>query len=329
MKTERNSSFELLRIILILLILIEHGNMWFIGSSSQSDAEHLARTIIESICIGSVNAFILISGWFGIRNGMKKFGSLTFVLLFTTIPPLLTAIATGYISLSSLLSLDAIYLYVLGGEGYWFVVAYLGLILIAPLLNSSIDALPERTLRQILTFTYGLIIIYDFVFRTTITGTAGGYSVTWFAWLYMLGAYMRRYNIRVLDKYPWWIMTGCVAIQSFLFYNGLIGLRYTNPFILAEAVCLIFIFSRYDFYNKTVNYIAGGCLMAYLIHMQPLAVGFISHTLSREYNAHGYWAYMAETVALSAAVLLLAVLLNSLQSIIYNSIFSSHRKRSL
>lgn len=86
MKNTRNSSFELLRIILILMIMVEHGNMWFFGAVYNTELEYLAKCSVQSVCIGSVNAFVLMSGWFGIRRSFDKIGDLLFIMLYCTIP---------------------------------------------------------------------------------------------------------------------------------------------------------------------------------------------------------------------------------------------------
>lgn len=320
MTPTRNSSFELLRIILIIMILVEHGNMWFIGGGYSSEAEHLAKCIVESMCIGSVNAFVLISGWFGIRSGLKKIVALAFMLFFCTVPLLIVALLCGWVPISLITSVDGIYEYVCGGNAYWFVVDYIGLLIISPVLNSGITTIGKDKLRTLLLAAYALIVIYDFIFRTPVLGTEGGYSVIWFGFLYILARYMRIYGSRLMDRYCLPILVATVATQSILFYCGLIGMRYTNPLILTAAVCLILVFKKWDFHSRAINYAATGCLMAYLLHMQPVLVPYIRRFLIAEYTACGYWIYMLEILSLSAVVFLVAVILDKVQSALYQGI---------
>lgn len=320
MTPTRNSSFELLRIILIIMILVEHGNMWFIGGGYSSGAEHLAKCIVESMCIGSVNAFVLISGWFGIRSGLKKIGALVFMLVFCTIPLLIVTLLCGWVPISVLTSVDGVYEYVFGGNAYWFVVDYIGLLIISPVLNNGIKTVGKDKLRTLLLAAYALIAIYDFIFRTPVLGTEGGYSVIWFGFLYILARYMRIYGSGLVDRYCLPILVAAVAAQSVLFYCGLIGMRYTNPLILTAAVCLILVFKKWDFHSRAINYAATGCLMAYLLHMQPVLVPYIRRFLIAEYTAYGYWIYMLEVLGLSAGVFLAAVMLDKVQSALYQGI---------
>lgn len=309
----RNSSFELLRIILIIMILIEHGNMWFVGSGYTSEWEHLAKCTVESVCIGSVDAFVLISGWFGINSGLKKVPSLTFTLLFCTVPLLILALILGRISSAAVTSVEGIYEYVCGGNSYWFIIDYIGLLILAPILNEAIKALDRKRLRTLLTAAYAIILLYDFVFRSPVLGTEGGYSVIWFGFLYLLARYLRLYGPAVFDRCCVQVLILSIVAQTVLFYFGLIGLRYTNPLILAEAVSMIYIFKKWAFHSRVINFAASGCLMAYLLHLQPVLIPYIKRFLVSEYLNLGYWLYITEVVAFSAGVFFVAVILDKVQ----------------
>lgn len=316
-KSERNSSFELLRIILIFMILVEHGNMWFLVGKCETEIQRFAQCLIESICIGSVNAFVLISGWFGINNGIKKIGNLIFMVLFCTVPLLIVTFSLNWVSAYQVLSLDGIYQYVFGGNSYWFVIDYIFLLVIAPILNNGIERIKKHKFRNILIFGYAIIFIYDFVFRTSVLGSEGGYSVLWFAYLYLSARYMRLYGLKWLDKLCVPFLITCIIVQTVLFYYGLIGMRYTNPLILVESICLIYLFKRYSFQSGIINTIAGSVLLAYLIHMQPLFSEDIRIFMSNQFAVHGYWVYMLEVVALSLGCIVIAVFLNQIQKYLY------------
>lgn len=296
--------------------------MWFIGSGYTSEAEHLVKCIVQSVCIGSVNAFVLISGWFGIRSGLNKIGDLVFMLLFCTIPLLTVSIVLGLVSVSTLTSLKCIYEFILGGNNYWFVIDYIGLVIIAPILNNGIEGLAKKQFSRLLIYGYILIGIYDFILRSQVLGVEGGYSIIWFAYLYLLARYLRIYGIISVEKHKWLLLFLSVALQSLLFYYDLIGLRYTNPLIIIEAISLIGIFSKWNFHSKVINYASKATLMAYLVHMQPILIPYISSLLAHEYSDVGYFVYMLEVLVLSIVVFMASVPLNQLQSLIYYKIKS-------
>jgi len=317
MNTARNSSFELLRIILIIMVMVAHGNSWFIGMSSHSELEHFVKCSVQSLCTSSVNAFILISGWFGVRGGLGKIRDLLFMLLFCTIPLLIVALMLNRLPLSALASVDGIYVYVFGGNSYYFIVDYIALLIISPILNNGIKLINQKQFAKLLIAGYVLIALYDFVLRAPALGSEGGYSVLWFVYLYLLARYMRIYGMGIINRYHWPIFCTAVAVQSVLFFFGLIGLRFTNPFIIIEAVCLISIFKDWNFHSKAINYTAKCTLMAYLLHVQPILVPYIGQFLAAEYTSLGYWIYIFLVLALSIGVFLVSVPLNRLREIIY------------
>lgn len=310
-KKIRNSSFELLRIILILLILVEHANMWFLGGHPSNASEYAIRCLVQSMCIPAVNAFVLISGWFGIKGDYKRLFPLLFQLAVCTVPVALVFFAMGQINL---LSLDGMFEYLLGGANYWFVIDYIALVLFAPLLNLIAEHADQRTLRTSLVTSYMLIVPMDVVLRTHVLGIEGGYSALWFVWLYLFARYVKLYGWAFVERHKWGVMAGCVLLEAVLFYYGLLGTRYTNPLVLMPALCLLLVFRNYTFHNKFVNYIAPATLMAYMLHMQPCFVPYIRQFLGGLYSTHGYCLYMMEVLGLIVLLYAVAVIIYRLQA---------------
>lgn len=84
---ERESNFELLRIVAMFLVLMLHANFISIGSPTISDCHEapfnsILRYFFQSLSIGCVDIFVLISGWFGIRPSIKSFTSFIFQCFF-------------------------------------------------------------------------------------------------------------------------------------------------------------------------------------------------------------------------------------------------------
>ena len=74
-KNRRVSNIELLRILSIFLItmhhLVVHGSNACGYLTNYSFEQGTLGIILNSFCIIGVNVFILISGWFGIKNPIK------------------------------------------------------------------------------------------------------------------------------------------------------------------------------------------------------------------------------------------------------------------
>lgn len=217
-KKIRNSGFELLRMLLIFMVMLGHANKWYLGDYYQSETEHWIRTAVEAVCLPAVNAFVLISGWFGINGDYKRVYSLIYQLLICTVPLALWFAAIGEINLFTIKAIDK---YIFGWGNYWFVIDYIGLVLFAPVLNLIAENANKQILRIFLISTLILIVLFDVVLRSTVLGMEGGYSLLWFVYLYLLARYMRLYGCEWIVKHRWRIIIVCLVLQAVLLYYHL------------------------------------------------------------------------------------------------------------
>ena len=227
---------------------------------------------LRSICFVCVNCFILISGYFGIRWKLKSFSNLLFQILFWTIVcPLLISAATGTFNLSEFFK--TVYL---NCFSRWFIEAYIGLYVLAPLINSFIEKSTHREL--------GIFIIAFYVF-STLFGYLGkapdineGMSVFSLMGLYLIGAYLRRKQNGIFDlsKYVYlgvYLVTGfiMVAIAALALKVGITAspYGYLNPLIILESIALFLFFKKLNIGSiKWINYIAASSFAVYLIHTE-------------------------------------------------------------
>ena len=82
-KNLRKSNIELFRIVAMALVLVLHSNYFSIPQPCIIDLiekplESFGRIFIQSSSIGSVNMFILISGWFSIKTKLSSYTSIMF-----------------------------------------------------------------------------------------------------------------------------------------------------------------------------------------------------------------------------------------------------------
>ena len=127
---QRNSSYELLRIIAMCFIVIGH-----ISTHAQK-GELASHNYISAICTTGVNIFILISGYFRIRINWKSLLTLYATCMF-------------FYAISILGNLwifneqpDEGYAYPIISpvhSPWWFINCYLQLMLLSPLINASLD----------------------------------------------------------------------------------------------------------------------------------------------------------------------------------------------
>ncbi len=137
MQKERQSNFELLRILCMWGVLTNHviQNLYDVHTSNFSLANE-TRVLLMNMSIVAVNGFIFISGYFKINPSWKGIVRLYaqiafYVALFTAV-----GMVWGGVDLKiSLLHM----LFPLSHSGLWFMTAYFALLLLAAILIAAFE----------------------------------------------------------------------------------------------------------------------------------------------------------------------------------------------
>lgn len=265
MKKERESNMELLRIISMLMVLAIHADFYEISSS-------WVRWPIILTNDAGVNCFVLISGYFGIHAKWKGFLSLMFVCLFYLALSYIFQLLFREVTFSFKETWNAL-LFI---RHSWFVRAYIALYVFSPVLNMFVKHTTRRSLGQFLvlwyiaTFTMGYIVDY--------MHTERGYSFLSFIFLYMLAAYVRKYEVgRKIPHLYFLFVFVLISIGSGMLLaffemkgKGIGGeyyLRaYNSPLMIMASIALLMYFSRLRIRSKKINRIAGSSFAVYIMH---------------------------------------------------------------
>lgn len=277
---KRQSNFELLRILAMLFILIGHANSVVMGMPSSVEIlstpiSSVTRIFFMSISIGGVNIFVLISGWFGIRaskKGLLKYAFQVFFLLWCI---LLWSLLTRHepLTVNNLkISLG------LTGE-YWFVMAYLGLYILSPVLNLFIQHTDKQLFQKVLIAFYLFQCYYSWI--GGFVSYFEGYSVVFFCGLYLTAAYIRRYPPKVIENYPFtvyftlsWLIVIIVCASIVNVDNAMKMLRYDSPLVIIASIGLLVGFSKISFHNTLVNWFATSSFAVYIVHFNPFVFSY-------------------------------------------------------
>ena len=148
MKNSRNSTLEILRIISMIMVIGLHYMNKTIGGGLNTELKGniVSSHIIESICITSVNVFVLISGYFmqsAKTTGLKKAVNLYLVMLFYNLSCFGIAAATGQYPFSVRELILAVFPFFAGLK--WFLQTYMILLLIAPFINKLLNCLNQES----------------------------------------------------------------------------------------------------------------------------------------------------------------------------------------
>ncbi len=271
-KTNRNSSIELYRIIAILAVFVAHWNGWFVGGipSFDSNALSLFRVSQVTICAMTsmcVNMFILISGYFGLKLKVESFVKLYLILLAAYVP---CYIVTAFL-INDFKIGDFIFQFFVFSRGGYFIQCYALLIFVSPLLNMFVE---NGGRKYVLRWVIALVIIefwFDCIMNISELGISHGYSPFHFVTMYLIGrcVFFNKQFLVSIETFKWIASYVVMVVVILILYMCGISWyhEYSNPLVIACAICTFVPFLKKTFYNKHINWIAGSSLMVYVLQV--------------------------------------------------------------
>lgn len=332
----RNSNMELLRIIVMLLILMLHINFVPLGAPNSIDFNinpltSFLRLEFEALAIVGVNVFVLISGWYGIRLRTQSVCKFVFQVLFWGTLIYAIAVLSGLTIHNSQTILK-----ILSLQSHWFVLQYLFLMLLSPILNAYIEKSGRQQLRKFLIYFFLLQTIFDWV-HPFWKIYQSGYSVTSFIGLYLLGRYFNTYKPAItswkfsrlalmylaISTIPallvgliiWQNPAESVTARAYPWF-----LSYCSPFTIMASVCLVLAFSKIRLQKRWINWVAASAFSVYLIHMHPSIFIYYKNFSRFIYEHYTAISYLAIILLFIFAVFLVCIILDKVRIIVWKKI---------
>jgi hypothetical protein len=326
----RQSNIELLRIIAILFVLLDHASGMIIGLPSKADfdgslSSSVTKIFFDSLAVGGVDIFVLISGWFGIHTTVKGVARYLFQVAFLLLLLLFCFCIydSGYLTFDNIKATLCLY------NGYWFIIAYLGLYLLSPVLNAFAETASKQQFQTLLVSLY--IFQCYFTWLTGYIDYYGGYSITFFCLLYLSARYFRLYPIKIINNNGFTIFCGItlfiiVLVCVSLYFTGTAArmLRYDNPLVILSSLCLLTTFSKIRIQSTIINRLATACFAVYIIHFNPLVFPFFSRAVRQLYNNNNGVMVLLTIGAFLILVFLICFLIDTLRLIIWK--FLAHER---
>lgn len=196
---EREGSIELLRIVCMLLIIAHH--MVYHSGAMQTPVQGnkvLSRFLFAGGQTG-VNCFVLITGYFLAPFRARRFASVVGQTVFYSLGLTLLVKAAGWAQPTDERILDSAL--VISRSPYWFVTMYLGLNLLLPALQPLVMGMSKRRHQWILAVGTIYLCLLPTV---TLQRPASPFfhNLTWFCYLYLLGAYFKKHPFRLARCAP-------------------------------------------------------------------------------------------------------------------------------
>ena len=292
MQKERQSEYELLRIVAQVMIVYYHIMLFVIYPLSDVA---LYKAIWLPLHTG-VPLFIFISGYFGIKPSVKGFIKLIGV----------KTVAEG--------------LFFISRSPFWFIRTYIYLYLLSPIINKFLLGI---------SFQERLFLFVVLFFISDYIGTIGtdkslseGYNIITFFLFYTVGDSIREYKSKwsVISKRTWLLLFLIVNVSLIVFFSlvgftnsyinhayNLLFFGYNSPGLLLSSILLFLFFGCVELKSKMINSMAKSSLAIYILHLSFLPV-VIKPTVEWVYNYNGnLFLVVMNTLLLTIAVVVVCM----------------------
>ena len=265
---QRNSNFELLRIICIFGIISMHtfGNF----ANKSTGVNLMILTLINSVFNTCVSCFILISGYFGVKSNAKKLLSLDLrIIFFSVSTTLVLSIWSNNFTIRDLIpSIIPII-----SRKYWFISCYFVLVIFSGYLNKIPERLARKSFELLL---FLMLLIFSvipsfFIFDLMIDGGKGLVNMIL---IYLVGRYIKlywteNYSISKILFSILFLLSTVFFLNYFssIFTGHIINLfsRDSSILIISSAIAIFMLFRELNFKSRIINFIASSVLMIYVL----------------------------------------------------------------
>ena len=314
----RQSNFELLRLLSIFFIVFYHLLRWFVQGNSSFD---WVRALWLPLHVGVV-VFVLLSGYFQIKPSSRGLILLLGIVFVYSIPGMAFGIKNAGNTQDILHSL----MFVSRSE-FWFVKVYLGLFLISPLLNTFFDNSSIQS-QWYLVCVSALISMYFGLFSGNLSDVEGKNLIS-FMLYYQIGHLLREYSskwksLKIKPLIVGYCLLNLVIVVSFLLLRRSwpgnllwrLSFPYNSPILILNAVVLFVVVGRFEFSSRLINRLAEHSFSIYLIHSISLIILFVERPLIND-----VFHYSGSNVFITIPILFILAFLVMAGCILIDSFF--------
>lgn len=286
-KSTHNYGIDLLRLLAMFMVVVLHiVNYGGVLNTAQGDYCGIAM-LFMSITFCSANCFAIISGFVGYTEmpkpfRMSKYIHLWFWVFFYSFGIALVTNIISCVSGNGFSLHDIVcHAFPVVNRQYWYFTAYTVLFFLMPMLNSFVRVLSEKRLTKFVLAFFLIFSLYGTV--SALIGNdafvlGNGYSAIWLAYLYFVGAWIKKNKIA--DKIKTWYAVflllpfNLINYVLIVFSNETLVLgifTYVNPLLVGIAICWVVIFSKMKFRKSTagmISFFAPSAFGVYLLHTQ-------------------------------------------------------------
>lgn len=324
-RESRNEGIELLRIVAMAMIVAVHFSVSHSDIYSGNQAADFVNRYLYFSVVGGVDIFAIISGWVMCQrtpNPDRLLKIWVQCIFYNIILFCLYNMTYSEFPWTKLLY----FLQPISRNTYWYLTAYFGMFLFLPLINKSLQMLPQKDLCKILLFCFVLFSCQGTIFsQKDLYQLRKGFSVLWILICYVWGSCLcllfRKKKIRktflkfcILGVHVIFLLMSVIKSLQIYRLNTILDsvALYISPLYLIYATSLLLLFEQISIENskikKIIYKIASTTLGIYIIQMHPLVYRRIFN--SKFYMHLALKDYLIEVLFVIIGVLILGCLLD-------------------
>ena len=280
-ETNRNYGIDALRILSMLMVTALH----VLGKGGFTDSSIVSVNVISNIIWFfsrvAVNCYIFISGYFLSQKSFRliRVTSTYVQTWFYSVATFLFLVLIHGIAFSKGMLVKSVLPFVY--HNYWFVVYYILMLLISPLLNSAINNMSKNKYRMVLFVLIAVFIVYNNIVSVIEPITdLDGFSLSLFLLIYCVAGYIRKFYAPNGKWYKYLLCYVGITIAEIAFYyilkplgdfySGSLLIGYKGIFCFSASICLFLTFLNINIKNKVLRkivlFVAPLTFAVYLIH---------------------------------------------------------------
>lgn len=324
----RDSKFELLRIISMLMIIGLHYFNGAMGGAlnnlKTTDINYYITYLFMALFVVGVDCFVLITGYYQVnleKIKLKKIINIIVIMLFYCNLFYFISILLGEneFNLKEFIKVQIPFL----RNRFWFMKTYIILYLLSPYINLALNKLDAKMYRKLLI----ILTIFFSIWPTFLPGAPnndGGYGIITFIYVYSIGAYLRLFKLEI-NKYKYKYLVSYLACSLFIFVfsiNGFYSWGYNNIFNILGSISLFMFFNCMKIKSKSINYIAASIISVYFIHTDYSIRNIIYKTILRCDKYYFKWNFVFHMIISIIVIFIIAVIIDKILRLILKLILN-------
>lgn len=300
----RNYGIDISKIISMMMFVVMHilllGGV--IGRTRVGTVEYFVVWCVEIICYTGVNLFAIASGYvlldkkWKLLRFVKLWSGVFFWGVFSAIIATMAGVEGSGIKeiLKACIPIVA--------DLYWYFSCYFIVFILSPFINDFVNIIDKKKVKASI---YISLIAFSFLSVFSVEDSfvvKKGYSAIWLLCCYLIGAYIRKYDIKAERKKALWFGIGNFALifavkvlgdfieavsnieKVYLFSNALIS--YNSFAIMGMSLAIFSLFKQIEvkavYWKKIIHCMVPTLLGIYIIHTNKFIWMFIKSSVQRQ-----------------------------------------------